>query len=145
VTGRSVISTAEFLVDAARAYGMAGLAVAIAFLVLGLARVDPSARDAVSFRALLLPGLVLLWPLVAWRWYRLEQRLKADEPSKTPAPDLVAPPAQRRVHGRVWAALVVLLPLGVLALIALRQTVPADAPAVLLEPPAEAAPTEAAQ
>jgi hypothetical protein len=30
--------------------------------------VDPAARGAYAFRPLLLPGLVLLWPLVAWRW-----------------------------------------------------------------------------
>ncbi len=53
------------------AYGGVGLAVALAFLLIGFDRVDPAARGAYAVRPLLLPGLVLLWPLVAWRWRRL--------------------------------------------------------------------------
>lgn len=50
------------------AYGGIGLAVAAAFLLVGFDRVDPAARGAYAVRPLLLPGLVLLWPLVLWRW-----------------------------------------------------------------------------
>ncbi len=56
------------ILDAAALYGVAGLAVAGAFLLFGLDRVDPAARGAHAFRPLLVPGLVLLWPLVLWRW-----------------------------------------------------------------------------
>lgn len=48
-----------------------GLAVAIAFLLFGFDKVDPGAHDAYAVRPLLVPGLVLLWPLVIWRWLRL--------------------------------------------------------------------------
>ncbi|TIX90827.1 hypothetical protein [Rhizobium sp. P44RR-XXIV] len=48
-----------------------GLAVAIAFLLFGFDKVDPGAHDAYAVRPLLVPGLVLLWPLVVWRWLRL--------------------------------------------------------------------------
>lgn len=50
------------------AYGGIGLAVAAAFLLIGFDRIDPAARGAYAVRPLLLPGLVLLWPLVIWRW-----------------------------------------------------------------------------
>lgn len=49
-------------------YGSAGLAVAVTFLLFGFDRVDPAAHGAYAVRPLLLPGLVLLWPLVIWRW-----------------------------------------------------------------------------
>jgi hypothetical protein len=62
---------AEILLAGATAYGTAGLVVGLAFLLFGIDRVDPAARGAYAFRPLLLPGLVLLWPLVLWRWCRL--------------------------------------------------------------------------
>ena len=43
----------------------------VAFLFVGIDRVDDSARGAYAFRPLLLPGLVLLWPFVVLRWYLL--------------------------------------------------------------------------
>ena len=49
-------------------YACAGLAVAAAFLVFGLERCDASARGSYAFRPLLVPGLMLLWPLVIFRW-----------------------------------------------------------------------------
>lgn len=54
-------------------YGAAGLLVGIAFLLFGIARLDPAARGAYAFRPLLLPGLVLLWPLVLHRWRAIER------------------------------------------------------------------------
>jgi hypothetical protein len=51
-------------------YGAVGIVVGIAFLLLGLDRIDPAAHGAYAFRPLLLPGCVLLWPLVAVRWWR---------------------------------------------------------------------------
>ncbi len=66
--GTMPLALAEIIVALATAYAALGMAVAVAFLLLGLERVDPAARGAYAFRPLLLPGLVLLWPLVAWRW-----------------------------------------------------------------------------
>jgi hypothetical protein len=50
-----------------------GLAVGVAFLFLGIARVDPAARGSYAFRPLLLPGLILLWPFAAARWFFLSR------------------------------------------------------------------------
>jgi hypothetical protein len=61
---------AEAVLGVAAAYLAAGLLVGVGFLLFGLARRDPAAVGAYAFRPLLLPGLVLLWPLVLWRWMR---------------------------------------------------------------------------
>lgn len=63
---------AALIVDGLRIYAGVGLVVGLAFLAVGIDRVDPAARGAYAFRPLLAPGLVLLWPLVAWRWAALE-------------------------------------------------------------------------
>ena len=55
-------------------YGGIGAAVALGFVLIGMDRVDPAARGAYAVRPLLLPGLVLLWPVVALRWAILERR-----------------------------------------------------------------------
>ena len=65
---------AETIVQLATLYGLAGLAVALVFLVWGIDRIDPSAHDAHAFRPLLIPGIVLLWPIVVVRWTMLERR-----------------------------------------------------------------------
>jgi len=51
-----------------------GGVVGVAFLFLGIDRVDPAARGSYAFRPLLLPGLTLLWPFVALRWFVLSRR-----------------------------------------------------------------------
>jgi hypothetical protein len=62
---------AAIIVDCATAWLAIGVLVGVAFLFLGIDRVDAAARGAYAFRPLLLPGLVLLWPFVALRWYLL--------------------------------------------------------------------------
>jgi len=61
------------MIHALWVYGGAGALVALAFLVFGFDRVDPAARGAYAVRPLLVPGLVLLWPLVLERWRSLAQ------------------------------------------------------------------------
>ena len=41
-----------------------GLALAAVFLTWGIGRVEPQARGSYLFRPLLVPGCVLIWPLV---------------------------------------------------------------------------------
>ncbi|MEL6586290.1 MAG: hypothetical protein AAFQ50_06440 [Pseudomonadota bacterium] len=45
-----------------------GALVAVPFLLWGLDRIDPDADGAYVFRPLLVPGVLLIWPLVLWRW-----------------------------------------------------------------------------
>lgn len=75
------METANLIIALAWFYGGAGLALAFAFLVAGIDRVDPSARGVYTFRPLLLPGLVLLWPVVLWRWIALESRASSGDAS----------------------------------------------------------------
>lgn len=51
------------------AYGAVGIAVAPAFVTVGVVRVQPM-PVTVGARILLLPGAFVLWPLVAARWLK---------------------------------------------------------------------------
>jgi hypothetical protein len=62
---------AAIIVDCVTAWLVIGAVVGVAFLFLGIDRVDESAHGAYAFRPLLLPGLVLLWPFVLLRWFAL--------------------------------------------------------------------------
>jgi hypothetical protein len=67
----SVPGWSDWALILAWTYGAVGALVALAFLVSGLDRIMPAARGAYAFRPLLVPGLVLLWPVVVWRWRAL--------------------------------------------------------------------------
>ena len=75
---------AEFIILLVQIWGIAGFATAIAFLLIGIDRIDPAAHDAYAFRPLLIPGIVVIWPLVLWRWWKLEQFKKHGCPSHDP-------------------------------------------------------------
>jgi hypothetical protein len=65
---------AAWIVLAAGAYLVAGLVVALLCLARGLERLDNAARDMPrSARALVLPGLVALWPLMLLKCLRRTQ------------------------------------------------------------------------
>ncbi len=70
----SVPDWSEWVLSLAWAYGLIGGIVTLAFLALGIERSVPAARGAYAFRPLLVPGLVLLWPIVVWRWRVLAGR-----------------------------------------------------------------------
>ncbi|MEP3048057.1 MAG: hypothetical protein ABJL55_22075 [Roseibium sp.] len=67
------METAEILLEIGRYYIYVGVAVAALFLVIGVDRIDPSARGSYAFRPLLIPGICLIWPLVLYRWRSLEK------------------------------------------------------------------------
>jgi len=69
--GRSM-NTAEAIVGLVRIWFMVGALVAAVFLIIGIDRIDEDARGAYVFRPLLVPGILLIWPLVLWRWWVLE-------------------------------------------------------------------------
>jgi hypothetical protein len=61
------------------AYALLGAAVAIAFVTVGVNRVDPAACAApIAFRLLILPGSIALWPwvLALWRQARRTETAK---------------------------------------------------------------------
>ena len=62
---------AEMLVSGVGAYVAAGFLFAVAFVTRGVSRVDPVAREGtLGFRLIILPGTVVLWPLLAAHWLR---------------------------------------------------------------------------
>lgn len=64
----------EGLLAALGVYLGLGLLFAIPFAWLGASRIDPGARGAgAGFRALLIPGATLFWPLLLKRWIRSER------------------------------------------------------------------------
>jgi hypothetical protein len=65
---------AALIIDAVLVYAVIGAALASVFLLWGIDRIDPASIGAYAFRPLLVPGIVLLWPLVARRWIALERR-----------------------------------------------------------------------
>lgn len=66
------MATAAFLLTFAKIWMWIGTGVVLVFLTIGLGRIDEDAADAFVFRVLLIPGILLIWPLVLWRWWRLE-------------------------------------------------------------------------
>ena len=60
---------ATWLVNLLAIYAALGIVFAIAFVWKGVGEVDPAARQGtLGFRALIFPGVVALWPLLARRW-----------------------------------------------------------------------------
>lgn len=64
---------AEWLIMIAKGYAALGAVVAAAFVFVGLDRIDSSSHGSYSFRPLIVPGLILLWPLVIMRWLAAEK------------------------------------------------------------------------
>lgn len=81
---------ARAVVGSLYAYLSVGLLVAVAFLLLGVQRVDPRGRGATwGFRLAVLPGCAALWPLVLARWTRggpPEQKDAHRRAARGPAP-----------------------------------------------------------
>jgi hypothetical protein len=101
----------------AMAYVAVGFGVALAYLLFGLDRADPSARGSYAFRALIAPGLSLLWPLVLYRWA-----------SSAPA-DVRAPMRHAKVHRAAWICLAVIVPAILFAAFLQRRSVTPMPPA----------------
>jgi hypothetical protein len=52
-------------------YGTCGLAFGAIFVTVGVGRLDHAARGApVTFRLIILPGVVAAWPILAVQWAR---------------------------------------------------------------------------
>ena len=60
---------AILLVYAFYLYALLGVVFAVAFVTIGVKRIDPQANgSSVAFRLLILPGSVAFWPLLLRRW-----------------------------------------------------------------------------
>lgn len=117
--------TAQILLTLTRGWLLVGLAVAVVFVAWGADRVEPNARGAWAFRPLLVPGVVLIWPLVLLRWWRLARGW--DEARRHRPP--------RRVQGTVALVLILAIPAIIAVSLAVRQNGPFERPPVRLESP----------
>lgn len=87
------LPVARALMGALAVYLGLGIAFAIPFVVRGIARIDPLAAHAsAGFRVIVLPGAVILWPLLARRWWRGDSEAPEEH---NPHRDAVATAAQR--------------------------------------------------
>jgi hypothetical protein len=123
--------TAALLITFAEWWLYIGAAVAAVFITIGIDRIDEDARSAYVFRPLLIPGVLLIWPIVLWRWYALET--SRDQWAKRYRPD-------RAAHGKWWLIFGIVIPLIFVGAIILRQTRPADFEPQRIEAPREARP-----
>jgi hypothetical protein len=81
------MTLAAIIVWAAGLYLAAGLIVAASALVRGLGRIDPDAENAtLGFRILVIPGLVLMWPVII-------RRIRSGRRE---------PPRENTAHKRMW-------------------------------------------
>ena len=114
---------AQALVMGVQTWGIIGTVVATVFLTVGIERIDEDARGAYFFRPLLIPGVLLIWPLVLWRWWRIETEA---------APWAARYRAVRRIHGLA----VILMSIGIVAIViaglSVRQSWPDDTAPVRL-------------
>lgn len=120
------MTTAESIIRLIEIWGIIGAIVALAFLTIGLGQIDEDARGAITFRPLLIPGILLLWPLVLWRWWVLATGRDVWALRHTPP---------RRTHGVVAILMTVLIAVTLVVSFSIRQTWPADTAPQLLEAP----------
>lgn len=63
---------AELIVWVLMAYVFLGACFCAVFLVRGIDRLDPAAKASTAgFRAIVVPGVIALWPLLLQRWMGL--------------------------------------------------------------------------
>lgn len=63
------VTAAEWIVVLAAGYAAVGLLFGLAFVTIGVTRLDPAARGtSVAFRVVILPGSVALWPFLLRKW-----------------------------------------------------------------------------
>lgn len=123
------VNQAELLLLMVQIWAGIGGLVAVAFLSFGIDQIDEDARGAYVFRPLLVPGILLIWPLVLWRWAALRG------PEMRWAARYHPPRAAHQVFA--WGmALAILLAIGLG--LSVRQNWPADIPAQQLALPSEA-------
>lgn len=108
-------------------YGAIGALVAVAFLFWGIDRVAPDARGAYVFRPLLVPGILLVWPLVLWRWLALEQQRGSGQRRHRPP---------RRTQDMLAVVMALLIPIILITALLVRQQRPFEWPAIVVEEPA---------
>lgn len=108
---------AASILDFVRLWAAIGGLTAVVFLGWGIDRIDEDARGAYVFRVLIIPAILIIWPLVLWRWWVLET-------GRDRWPLRHRPP--RLSHTLAAAAMLALIPIIFGGALILRQSWPAD-------------------
>lgn len=124
------MTEAAFILDILRGWGIVGSLVAAVFLTIGMDRIDADARGAYVFRPLLIPGILVIWPLVLWRWYLYETGAERWESRYDPP---------RKAHFTVGWVMPIGICLIILTGLSVRQTWPVGFEPVQLSAPSETA------
>jgi hypothetical protein len=106
-------------------YLYAGAATALWFIPFGIGRLDENAQGAWIFRPLLVPGVLLIWPLILWRYSVLRRGEERLNRHRMP----------RKGQDRAALALICAIPLIILIALSVRQDPDTLAQPVLLEAP----------
>lgn len=122
------MSAAEAILMGVSLWGTVGAIVAALFLTIGIDRIDEDARGAYVFRPLLIPGVLVIWPLVLWRWYMYETGSEL-------WPRRYLPP--RKSHFAVGMIMPIGIALIILTGLLLRQSWPVDIAPVQISAPEE--------
>jgi len=122
------MDAAEAILTGLSIWGIIGALIALVFLTIGIDRIDEDAQGAYVFRVLLIPGILVIWPLVLWRWYRYETN--ADAWARRHHPP-------RKAHFSVGLILPVGIALIILTGLSIRRPWPASFEPVQLSAPAE--------
>ncbi len=107
-----MLTAAYIVIALTAAYLATGLMVGLIFVLGPIERREPGSRGSYAFRALLLPGMALLWPLVLKHW-------------QTAPPTTVNVRHDRR-HGGAWFVVALMLLLVLAAALAQRASVPRE-------------------
>jgi len=71
-----------FVLTLAGLYLGLGTVFAVAFVIRGVQAIDADARDAgLGFRLIILPGCILLWPVLFKKWIRVHKTASHDRRS----------------------------------------------------------------
>ena len=111
------MNAAEAIVFGVQIWGSFGIVVALLFLTIGIDRIDEDARGAYVFRPLLIPGVLLIWPLVLWRWWQIETEA---------APWLARYRPVRKSYGLAVILMSLAIVFALAAGLSVRQSWPAD-------------------
>ena len=122
------MNQAELILFSVKVWGWIGMAIALPFLTFGIDQVDEDARGAYVFRLLLIPGILVIWPLVLWRWYKLMAGTDAWSPRYRP---------RRKAHQWIAVTMAVAIVVVMVVGLSIRQTWPSNIEPVRLSPPAE--------
>lgn len=111
------MTIAEAILYYLQMWMIVGALIAVVFLTIGIDRLDEDAQGAYVFRPLLVPALLVIWPLILWRWFVLETGRDRWEKRYTPP---------RNAH--FWVAIIFAISIPVIIMVgwAQRQVLPAD-------------------